>query len=58
MIIGIPKEIKGDEYRVGVIPPGVSALKEFGHDILIQRGAGLGCRITDEEYARGSRDCR
>jgi alanine dehydrogenase len=50
VIIGIPKEIKEDEYRVGVTPPGVRALKEHGHEVLIQKAAGLGCRVTDEEY--------
>ncbi|MDQ7782750.1 MAG: alanine dehydrogenase [Desulfomonilaceae bacterium] len=51
MIIGIPKEIKEDEYRVGIVPAGVRALKEHGHRILIEEGAGEGCRISDQEYA-------
>jgi alanine dehydrogenase len=50
MIIGIPKEIKEDEYRVGVIPYGVRALIEHGHSVLIEQGAGEGCRISDQEY--------
>ena len=50
MIIGIPKEIKEDEYRVGVIPHGVRALTEHGHSVLIEQGAGEGCRISDQEY--------
>lgn len=52
MIIGIPREIKEDEYRVGVVPAGVRTLKEHGHEIVIEAGAGEGCRITDEEYAK------
>src|SRR5208283_4069850 len=50
MIIGIPKEIKEDEYRVGVIPQGVRALTEHGHSVLVEQGAGDGCRISDQEY--------
>ena len=50
MIIGIPKEIKEDEYRVGVIPYGVRELTEHGHSVLIEQGAGEGCRISDQEY--------
>ena len=50
MIIGIPKEIKEDEYRVGIVPPGVRTLTEHGHSIIIEKGAGDGCRITDGEY--------
>ena len=50
MIIGIPKEIKEDEYRVGIVPPGVRTLTEHGHSIVIEKGAGEGCRITDGEY--------
>jgi alanine dehydrogenase len=50
MIIGIPKEIKEDEYRVGIVPPGVKTLTEHGHSIVIEKGAGEGCRITDGEY--------
>jgi alanine dehydrogenase len=50
MIIGIPKEIKEDEYRVSMIPSGVSALVRRGHRVLVEKGAGLGCLISDEEY--------
>ena len=51
MIIGVPKEIKEFEYRVGVVPAGVRTLTEYGHKVLIQKGAGEGCRIADEEFA-------
>ena len=50
MIIGIPKEIKEDEYRVGVVPAGVRILVEHGHQVVIETQAGTGCRISDEEF--------
>lgn len=52
MIIGVPKEIKPDEYRVAVTPAGVEQLKRSGHTILIERAAGIGSGLTDEEYAK------
>lgn len=52
MIVGVPKEVKGDEYRVAMIPAGVEELTRSGHQVLIQAGAGLGSGITDEEYTR------
>jgi alanine dehydrogenase len=48
--IGIPKEIKDHEYRVGMIPAGVHALIEDGHDVSVQASAGLGSGIDDREY--------
>jgi alanine dehydrogenase len=51
MIIGIPKEIKEDEYRVGIVPSGVHTLKEHGHTVLIETAAGEGCKISDSQYA-------
>ena len=50
MRVGIPPEIKVQEFRVGITPAGVHALKEAGHTVLVQKGAGLGSMITDEEY--------
>jgi len=50
MIVGIPEEIKADEYRVGMIPVGAEELKHGGHRVLVQRGAGLGSGLTDEDY--------
>ncbi len=50
MIIGVPKEIKPDEYRVAVVPAGVEQLKRAGHTILVERGAGVGSGIADEDY--------
>jgi alanine dehydrogenase len=51
MIVGVPKEIKTDEYRVGMIPVGVEELTRAGHRVLIQTGAGLGSGISDDQYA-------
>ena len=51
MIVGVPKEIKTDEYRVAMIPVGVEELTRAGHKVLIQAGAGQGSGITDSQYA-------
>jgi len=50
MIVGVPKEIKAREYRVGMTPPGVRTLVEDGHQVLIEEGAGLGSGLKDEQY--------
>jgi alanine dehydrogenase len=52
VVIGVPREIKPDEYRVGLVPFGVEELIRAGHQVLIELGAGLGSGITDEEYTR------
>src|SRR5438477_700595 len=49
--IGVPKEIKTDEYRVAMIPVGVEELTRAGHKVLIEAGAGQGSGISDEQYA-------
>ncbi|MCA9030035.1 MAG: alanine dehydrogenase [Planctomycetaceae bacterium] len=51
MIIGVPQEVKSDEYRVAMLPYGVDELTRAGHRVLIQSGAGLGSGIPDEKYA-------
>ena len=51
MIVGVPKEIKSDEYRVAMVPAGVEELTRAGHKVLIQTGAGAGSGISDETYA-------
>ena len=51
LTIGVPKEIKTDEYRVAMIPVGVEELTRAGHKVLIQAGAGQGSGIADEQYA-------
>ncbi|HVU04723.1 MAG TPA: alanine dehydrogenase [Polyangiaceae bacterium] len=52
MIVGIPREIKDDEYRVALRPVGADLLKRDGHTVLIERGAGRGSGFTDDEYER------
>lgn len=52
MIIGIPKEIKTDEYRVSLIPVGVEEMLKRGHTVLVEKGAGLGSGVYDQEYKR------
>jgi len=51
MVIGVPKEIKPDEYRVAMTPQGVEVLTQHGHTVLIESGAGAGTGIEDDEYA-------
>jgi alanine dehydrogenase len=54
--IGVPTEIKTDEYRVGMTPAGVRELVEHGHEVVVQRGAGAGSAIDDASYeAQGAR---
>lgn len=52
MIIGVPAEVKRDEYRVAMLPFGVEELTAAGHTVLVQSGAGLGSGIADHEYLR------
>ena len=56
MIIGVPKEIKKEEYRVGMTPFGAEELRGDGHTILIETGAGEGSGFSDEEYLRTDAD--
>jgi alanine dehydrogenase len=51
MIVGVPREIKADEYRVAMLPVGVEELTQLGHTVLIESGAGLGSGIADARYA-------
>ncbi len=51
MIVGVPKEIKSWENRVAMTPGGVEALVRRGHTVLVEKGAGLGSGLTDEEYS-------
>ena len=50
MLIGVPKEIKCDEYRVGLTPESVQALTEANHEVMVLSNAGLGIGKTDEEF--------
>jgi alanine dehydrogenase len=52
MKIGIPKEIKNNENRVGITPTGVAALKKAGHTVMVEKGAGVGSGFTDAEYKK------
>jgi alanine dehydrogenase len=52
MIVGVPTETKTREYRIGINPGGVQVLTRRGHQVLVQRGAGVGSGISDEELTR------
>ncbi len=51
MIIGVPGEVKSDEYRVGMVPAGVEELRQAGHEVIIEKSAGMGSGISDEDFA-------
>jgi alanine dehydrogenase len=56
MKVGVPTEIKTDEYRVALTPAGTRELKEHGHEVVIQAGAGKGSTVADSEFeAQGAR---
>lgn len=50
MLIGVPKEIKNHEYRVGTVPSSVRELVTLGHQVMVETNAGAGAGITDKEY--------
>jgi alanine dehydrogenase len=50
VIVGVPKEVKEHEYRVGMLPVGVEELRRGGHRVLVERGAGLGSGLRDQDY--------
>lgn len=50
MIVGVPREVKNNEYRVGMVPAGVYAMVSNKHTVLVEAGAGLGSGISDDEY--------
>ena len=52
MVIGVPTEVKEDEYRVAVTPAGVRELTSAGHTVLVQKGAGDGSSMLDSEFVR------
>jgi alanine dehydrogenase len=52
MIVGVPKEIKNKENRVGMVIAGVRALTQAGHKVLMQHNAGVGAGISDEDYQK------
>ena len=52
MLVGIPKELKNNEFRVSTTPAGVHALVVAGHTVFVEKSAGLGSSISDEEYVK------
>ena len=52
MLIGVPKEIKNHEYRVGLTPASVRELVTHGHQVMVEKGAGAGIGAADDEYTR------
>ena len=52
MLVGVPKEIKDNEFRVGMTPAAVAELVHHGHDVIVETSAGLGSGSPDEEYVR------
>ena len=51
MLIGVPKEIKNHEYRIGLTPAGVRELVGAGHQVLVETQGGTAIGLTDEQYA-------
>ncbi len=52
-VVGVPCEVKSDEYRVGMLPVGVEELTRAGHRVLLQKDAGIGSGIRNDDYAAG-----
>lgn len=50
MIIGVPKEIKNHEYRVGMVPSSVRELTLKGHEVFVEKNAGVGIGFSDQDY--------
>ena len=50
MLIGVPKEIKTNENRIALVPAGAEALVQAGHNVMVERGGGLGSGFTDDQY--------
>ena len=50
MLVGVPKEIKDNEFRVGLVPSTVRELTHNGHRVMVEQGAGLGAGIADADY--------
>jgi alanine dehydrogenase len=58
MLIGIPRETKKEEYRVGIVPAGVKTLIDAGHRVLVEKKAGEGSGISDDDYIRAGAEVR
>ena len=52
MLIGVPKEIKNQEYRVGLTPSSVRELVSHGHKVMVQHNAGIGIGVSDSDYEK------
>src|SRR5215831_16839308 len=52
MIVGVPREIKEQEFRVALLPSGAYQLAKRGHEVIVERGAGVGAGFPDAEYER------
>lgn len=52
MLVGVPKEIKSHEYRVAITPAGVGELIKNGHEVIVEKSAGIGSAISDEEFVK------
>ena len=52
LLVGVPTEVKEDERRVALTPDGLRELEPHGVEVLVQAGAGLGARITDDAFER------
>src|SRR6267378_8705347 len=50
MRVGVPKEVKDSEYRVGLVPSTVRELTANGHEVIVERNAGLGAGVADADY--------
>ncbi|AJE03921.1 alanine dehydrogenase [Geobacter pickeringii] len=57
MVIGVPREVKVHEYRVGMTPAGVGELVRGGHRVLVERGAGEGSGFADDDYRQAGGEC-
>lgn len=58
MVIGVPREMKSGEYRVAMVPAGARALVEQGHKVLVQKSAGEGSGISDEDYVQAGAEIK
>jgi alanine dehydrogenase len=52
MLIGVPKEIKNQEYRVGLVPSSIRELVQNGHKVMVEHNAGIGIGVSDEDYIK------
>ena len=56
MLLGVPKEIKDNEYRVGLVPSTVRELTDKGHQVMVETGAGIGAGLPDADYRAAGAD--